>query len=169
MKSKIRIDIGVKSRSGIEGKSWICIKSHAGSKSFVVIILRVRQCYGFSSFCYRSGLGSDFPFFMLIRIRILPLVLHMLEIRKKIKLSFIQSSACQYCFVFLISVIGGIFCNILGSLLKFSGKKYWSSSASHLVEMDARIRSRLTDATGSGSTTLVFIRTTVSYHVWLQY
>jgi hypothetical protein len=45
-----------------------------------------------------------------------------------------------HCFIFLVSVIDVIFCYILDSISNFSGKKYRSSSASDLVEMDAYIR-----------------------------
>jgi hypothetical protein len=48
-----------------------------------------------------------------------------------------------HCFILLVGVIDVIFCYILeflDSILNFSGKKYRSSSASDLDEMDASIR-----------------------------
>ncbi len=46
---------------------------------------------------------------------------------------------CLYCFIFLLSVIGVIFCNILDRILNFSGGKCCYCVASHLVEMDTYI------------------------------
>jgi hypothetical protein len=64
----------------------------------------------------------------------------MLEIKEKINLTFFQGSACLYCFIFLLSVIGVIFCNILDRILNFSGGKCRYCVALHLVEMDTYIR-----------------------------
>ncbi len=46
----------------------------------------------------------------------------------------IHSSASLHCFIFLVIVTGLIILIILGSILKYSGKKY--ILAVHLAEMD---------------------------------